>query len=212
MLPIVFYDGGGNWTAATNFLDRTAMSDIFEKYIPKFEYEVINLSKYSVDDLVRLGDALSLIMIIDKIKSPKKIKQIIGRLPQDYMERLTQNLPDHLKELIVKVITVLLTKINAPQKDIGEITEKIKKRGFSEMFAIQNYDVQETRRIAYNEGEQRGEQRGERKNAIKNAVKIVRTMKMTVKDAMDFVELPPDAQQQVVSELDKLNIPYTISQ
>jgi len=39
IFPIVFYDGESEWTAETNFLYRTQMHDIFEKYIPKFEYE-----------------------------------------------------------------------------------------------------------------------------------------------------------------------------
>jgi len=68
VLPIVFYDGAGKWAAETNFLHRTEMSGVFEKYIPKFEYELISLNEYSTDELVRFGDTLSLIMIIDKIK------------------------------------------------------------------------------------------------------------------------------------------------
>jgi len=29
VLPIVFYDGEGEWTAATNFLDRVELNDIY---------------------------------------------------------------------------------------------------------------------------------------------------------------------------------------
>ncbi|MCL2387362.1 MAG: Rpn family recombination-promoting nuclease/putative transposase, partial [Defluviitaleaceae bacterium] len=51
VLPIILYAGDDEWTAETNFLNRTEMSDIFEKYIPKFEYELVNLNKYSFADL-----------------------------------------------------------------------------------------------------------------------------------------------------------------
>ncbi len=35
VLPIVFYDGPGNWTAERNFLDKTEFSEVFHKYIPR---------------------------------------------------------------------------------------------------------------------------------------------------------------------------------
>ena len=70
VLPIIFYDGPGEWTAARSLLDRTELSDIFEKYIPKFEYELVSLNQYSVADLAGFGNLLSLFMIISKIKTP----------------------------------------------------------------------------------------------------------------------------------------------
>ena len=42
ILPIIFYDGESEWTAEKNFLHRTEMNEIFEKYIPKFEYELVS--------------------------------------------------------------------------------------------------------------------------------------------------------------------------
>ena len=46
VLPIIFYDGKNTWTAEKNFLYRTHLSQAFEKYIPKFEYELVNLNDY----------------------------------------------------------------------------------------------------------------------------------------------------------------------
>jgi len=57
ILPIIFNDGESEWTAETNFLYRTEMHEIFEKYIPKFEYELISLKDYSFTDLVDFGNA-----------------------------------------------------------------------------------------------------------------------------------------------------------
>ena len=68
VLPVVLYDGDSKWTAEKNFLNKTELSEVFEKYIPKFEYEVVNLNEYSEQDIASFGDALSLILIIDKIR------------------------------------------------------------------------------------------------------------------------------------------------
>ena len=82
VLPVVFYDGGAKWSAELNFFDKTEMNQIFAKYIPKYEYELVSLEDYSHADLVRFGDTLSLIMLLDKIR-------IFDG------QRLLSKLPDH---------------------------------------------------------------------------------------------------------------------
>ena len=152
ILPIIYYNGTREWTADKNFLDRTEMNNIFEKYIPKFEYELISLNKYSVADLAKFGNALSLFMIISKIKSASDFA-IIKEAPVEYYKELdSMKIPQHLKELLTKVIAVLLTKANVPPEEIDALTKNIDERGLSEMISLEDYDVQATRREARQEG------------------------------------------------------------
>ena len=109
VLPIIFYDGKGSWTAERNFLNRTNLSDVFEKYIPKFEYEVINLNDYTEEGIMKFGDALSFILLIDKVRD-KKGKSLLNRLPRDYEEKLKLQIPEYMSKLLSKVIQVLLDK------------------------------------------------------------------------------------------------------
>ena len=88
ILPIVFYDGRDTWTAERNFLNRTNLNTIFEKYIPKFEYELVNLNDYSEESIKGFGDALSLIMLIDKLRGSGG-ESLLKHLPPDYVEKLT---------------------------------------------------------------------------------------------------------------------------
>ena len=160
VLPIVFYDGVGNWSAETNFLDRTELSDVFYKYIPKFEYALVSINQYEVSDLVQFGNALSLIMIIDKIQTVDGLS-LLTKLPPDYIAKLQLNIPPHLDKLLADVITVLLKRINVPNEEISEITEHIYQRRLNEMFNfIEDYDVQETRRVAREEGIKEGIKEG----------------------------------------------------
>ena len=69
------------------------------------------------------------------------------------MEKM--NVPPHLKELLVKVITVLLRKIDVPQDEIDVLVERIDERGISEMLSIENYSVQATRREAAAEADRK---------------------------------------------------------
>jgi len=156
VLPIVFYDGADKWTAETNFLNKTELSDVFEKYIPMFEYELVDLSKYGERDIASFGNTLSLIMIIDKIRTPDGIS-ILSKLPDDYIEELKQNIPPHLNKLLADVITVFLTRIDVPVDEIEKVTKHLYDRRIQEMFAhIDNYSVQETRREAKAEGKTEG--------------------------------------------------------
>jgi len=149
IIPIIFYDGDDEWTAEMNFLHRTEMSDTFEKYIPKFEYELINLKKYSFEDLANFNNIVSLFMMVDKMKDPETFKEW-GKLSKEKLDSL--NIPRHLKELLVKVISVLFTRIDVPQDEIKDFVEKIDERGVSELIAAGVYSVQETRREARAEG------------------------------------------------------------
>ena len=161
VLPLVFYDGTGKWTAETNFLNKTELNDVFHKYIPKFEYELVNLNDYSEEDLIRFGNMLSLIMMIDKFQKTDSEMGVFSKLPPDYMEKLQLEIPMHLRKLLSDVVTVLLKRVNITDEEINEITEKIQGGRLQEMFAgWDNYDVQETRRIAREQGLQEGRQEG----------------------------------------------------
>jgi hypothetical protein len=133
ILPIVFHDGPGPWTAETNFLNRTALSEVFEKYIPKFEYEVVSLSQYAPEELARFNDMLSLVMLIDRIGTVSG-KNLLEKLPPDYLERIALKIPENLNKLLSDVITTLLDRFGAEEAEIVEITDYIEKKEYTTMF------------------------------------------------------------------------------
>jgi len=159
------------------------MNNIFEKYIPKFEYELIDLNKYSFADLAEFEGVLSLFMMISKIKTGDALSEL-GKLPKDYSEHLkNMNVPPHLMEVLVKVVTVLLRKIDVPQEEIDSIVEKIDERGINEMISIENYSVRETRRIAREEA--RAEERHRTEEERRRAEKAELRLKSIAKSLLD---------------------------
>ena len=52
ILPIVYYEGSGKWTAPCNIRDRVCFDEAFEPFTPKFFYKLVQLNTYSVDELV----------------------------------------------------------------------------------------------------------------------------------------------------------------
>ena len=116
VLPIIFYDGNNTWTAERSFLGRTYLNSVFEKYIPKFEYELISLKDYSVEEIMGFNDVLSIILLIDKIRAAKG-GELLKQLPADYMDKLNLQIPDSMRKLLSDVIRVLLEKSGVKRQE-----------------------------------------------------------------------------------------------
>ena len=187
ILPIIFYDGESEWTAETNFLNRTEMNDIFEKYIPKFEYELVSLKDYSFDDLAEYGDILSLFMMMDKVKTAEALGELSDRV-KEYGKRLKDmNVPPHLMKLLVSVITVLLNKIEVPHGEINALVERIDERGVNEIMSIEDYSVPQVREQARAEAraEIRAEVERQKAEAEKQRAETERRLKSAIKALLD---------------------------
>lgn len=148
MLPIVFYDGTERWTASLDFKDRTALSDLLGMHIPSFQYIVVPLSEFSNQELIDKQDELSLIMLIDKLRSSAEFHKL-KEIPEEYLENISQNSPESLLKLISKIIAAFLHRLNVPQDEIGEFTDQIERRDFTMLFEnFEAYDVQAERKKA----------------------------------------------------------------
>jgi hypothetical protein len=155
VFPIVFYDGETPWTAERNFRSRTAHNDIFAKYIPSFEYELVNLNTYSREDLLDFKDPLSLVMLIDKIRDPEGI-ELLNQLSENYFEELALKIPPGMGKLLSDVITALLNRVEAPRGKIAAITDRIEKKEYQTMFEGFVEAVLTERRLGQEEGIQIG--------------------------------------------------------
>jgi len=108
------------------------------------------------------------------------------------MEKM--NVPPHLKELLVKVITILLRKIDVPQDEIDVLVERIDERGISEMLSIENYSVQATRR----EADQRA---NEAESRLKSAIKALIDSGKTVMEVASVLNVTEDYITTLLPEL-----------
>ena len=136
VLPIVFYDGKYSWTAEKNFFDRTYLNSAFEKYIPKFEYELVNLHDYDEEEIMRFGDALSFILLVDKVRDSKG-KSLLTHLPENYVEKLRLQIPENMSKLLTDVTYSLLGKSGFKRleaEQVAAIVEKAERKEYGGMF------------------------------------------------------------------------------
>jgi predicted transposase/invertase (TIGR01784 family) len=86
---------------------------------------------------------------------------MLSELPDEYFERLELNIPANLAKLLSDVTITLLTGVNVPKDEIDQFSDKIYEREVPKMFEpLKKYDVQETRRIAREEGKAEGLAKG----------------------------------------------------
>ena len=71
-----------------------------------------------------LGDALSVILLIDKFRAKGEGK-ILRQFPFDYLEKIILQIPQSLRKLLSDVIRVLLDNSGFEQDDIEKITEHV---------------------------------------------------------------------------------------
>ena len=158
VLPIIFYDGRDSWTAERNFFDRTNLNTAFKKYIPKFEYELVNLNDYSEKDIMEFNAALSIIMLVDKLRGSRG-KSFLKDLPAEYLEKLDLQIPENMRKLLSDVILVLLEKSGVNRLEAEKISGYVEKpggKGYKGMFEAVIESIIEEREEARNEGHEEG--------------------------------------------------------
>ena len=87
IIPIVFYDGLGSWTAETKFKNKVKNYEEFSKFVPDFEYNVVSLSEISKEKLLELGDPMSFILMLDKARASDDIIDFFAK-NSSYIEKV----------------------------------------------------------------------------------------------------------------------------
>jgi predicted transposase/invertase (TIGR01784 family) len=156
-----------------------------EKYIPKFSYSVINLAQVSFNELQEMEDSLSLIMMLDKLKTPEDFEQLARqKIERNYFEKIKEKIKgNRIIEVIEEVITLLLERINVPEEEIGKIKAHISEGRLEQMFEmLVDYDVQKVKTEGIKIGEQKGKLEGKlevARNLLKDGIDISFIIKTT---------------------------------
>ena len=180
ILPVIFYDGVKNWTAATQLKDRIFLSDTLLKYIPDFDCILVQLRDYSNAELMKRKNELSFVMMFEKLQSAYDFNELEAEVDATYIQEALEYSPVYLIGVIAHMAEIFLAKLNVPQEEIDVFVGQIKERNMAELFAnFKAYDVQATRAEARKEGHADGVidgQKQEREEGIKKLVKSAKEL------------------------------------
>jgi HSP90 family molecular chaperone len=147
VLPIVFYDGADNWTAATRLHDRIFLSDVYGKYVPDYQCVLVQLKDYSNAELMKKKDELSVLMMVDRLRNAADYMKLGEEVGNAYLSEVTMDSPEYLLDIMAQIIEVFLTKLNLPQDEVDSFRDQIKEKRMGELFAhFEGWDVQAIRK------------------------------------------------------------------
>ncbi len=145
ILPIVYYEGTRDWTAVRSLSEKIFLNDAFSQFIPDFQYILVNLSGMDPDEILSKDNELSLVMLINRLKSTEEYKRL--NLPENYLEGIAKKAPADVLDVIARVVAVILRGLNVPEEELQDFTDKIRSRNMGKLFAdFEFYDVQATRK------------------------------------------------------------------
>lgn len=146
VLPIVYYEGTGKWNAPYDLADRILCGkELLGKYLPHFHYQLVTLHDISNTDLLAKGDEISLAMLINKIQTPEDMSAFID-LSAEQIESILRNTPEHLLDILSKVLRALLYSMNLPEDEVEDAVAKVKERKMGRLFENVTMDIQAERR------------------------------------------------------------------
>lgn len=141
VIPIVYYEGRKKWTAPMEVKDRVAMQEMFGDMVPNFTYQLVCLNDYSNQELLDKGDAISLMMLVSKIREVSDIEQFM-QLPSERLNEIVKPLPEQLVKKIAQIFRVCLFSMNAPEEQVEQIVAKVEEKKMARLFEGMNIDVQ----------------------------------------------------------------------
>lgn len=161
--PIIYYEGAGEWTSAKNLKDRILMGDMFAPYIPDFTYKLVRTRDYSNEELLSREDAISLLMLLNKIQQAQDFQELSG-LSSERLNDILQRAPVDVVEIIVATIRDLCEKLNLPAEETSTYVRKVRDGNMGYLFEnMEKMDIQLERRntVEQRERAEKAEQRAE---------------------------------------------------
>lgn len=144
ILPVVYHEGTGTWTAPMHLKERIFMSEIFEDYIPDFTYCLVNNRDYSNEELLENGNEMSLIMLLNKIQTKADLSRFLS-IPLEEINHIVKESPEAVIDIIVMIMQALCTKLNLSKQDTEECVKKVRTRNMGYLWEnMEKIDVQKS--------------------------------------------------------------------
>ena len=197
IIPIVYYEGAGKWTAGMHLRDRIEFAEEMKEYIPDFKYHVVSVHKYTDEELFRQNNEMALVMRINKLQNVKDL-EAFSKESDEFLRRIYGNAPEEIKNILKNIIWALLKNMNVPNRTAEEFMDGIEGgRGMGELFANAKLNIYEGLEELRKEKEKIEKQAEDAKQEAKDA-------KQQAADAELRAEKAEQRNRELVAELARL--------
>ncbi len=80
VIPIVLYNGAGNWTARRSFGEYQYEAESYAPYIVDFRYLLIDVNRYSEKELLRAANLIATVFYLDREDDPEKLVRKLRKI------------------------------------------------------------------------------------------------------------------------------------
>ena len=107
ILPIVFYDGRENWTAAVRLHERILLSDVLGEYIPDYHCILMQLKEYTNAELMKREDVLSVVMMLTNLHQASDFMKVESEVSPEYLQKVLKDAPEYLLNIVIQGLQTL---------------------------------------------------------------------------------------------------------
>ena len=123
IVPIVLYNGDANWDAVMQFKDLQEKSEKFGAYLVDFSYILVATNSYDVNDLIKIANAISCIIMMDQTKVAKDKDEMMKRL--HHIVGMKDILPPEKMNIILEWLKEVFLK-RLPEDETKKTIENLK--------------------------------------------------------------------------------------
>ena len=202
ILPIVYYEGTGKWTAGMHLRDRVITVEGLEEYIPDFTYKLVRIHDYSNEDLLNKADEMSLIMMLNKIQTAEDLHGMLDISSED-INAIVKYSDERVMTIIRDVVYLLCRKMNLPADETREVLSQIKEgKNMGYLFEnMEHMDIQEERRKTQEAQKRLDNAQKERDNAQKERDNAQKELYEAYKNCIRLCKKYSAQKEDAISEL-----------
>ena len=176
VIPVVIYHGYKSWNYIP--LDKyfTGIDKTIEKFLPQFDYLLIDLSKYSIDEVKHFYKSIALqmsLLVLKYIFSKKELKS--------HFFRIFEKLPELLKayegrDLYTSILAYLFYSSDLETTYVIDNIQKISNKGGEIAMSTAEKLIQQGKQEGIHEGMQKGMQKGRQEGMQKSKKEVAQRM------------------------------------
>ncbi|WP_232229072.1 Rpn family recombination-promoting nuclease/putative transposase [Paenibacillus zanthoxyli] len=123
IVPIVLYNGTQKWSAAELELRKLlANENLFGSELLNFEYLLIDVARYTEEELLALSNAIGSVFLLDQTEDQEQLLNRFGKL----MNTIQQMPADSQQKFVAWMANILLQKLPENEPSLQQFIQNVK--------------------------------------------------------------------------------------
>ncbi len=177
------------------------MGDLFQAYIPDFTYKLVRTRAYSNEELLSKEDAISLLMLLNKIQQAEDFQEV-SKIPMTHLNEILQNASLDVVEIILATVRSLCWRLNLTAEETTDLLEKIRGGNMGYLWEnMEKMDIQLERRNTAEQRERAEMAEQENLNLYHILIKTYRNQGMGKEEVREQLCLETGQEKSKIDEL-----------